>query len=134
MSRVRVVACALYLLLIAATAQAQFAGLAKTTPEQRATAWTDVMEAKLDLSAAQLEKVSALNLESAQKAEPVIKGSGGRFSKIRQLRSIEAEKEKKLASLISAEQLETFESSSSELRSQVTARIDREVAAAANAP
>jgi len=132
--RPKTVVCVLSLMLPAAIAHAQFADLAKTTPQQRADAWTDAMAAKLDLSPVQLEKVSALNLEFAEKAEPVIKGSGGRFSKIREIRSLETEREKKLESLISTEQFKTFESAKSGLRDQVSARISEETAAAARAP
>ena len=122
----------LCLLLFAHAAHAQFGDLAKATPQQRATAQTDFMKSKLGLSEAQLEKVSALNLEYAKKFDPILKGSDGRFSKIRQVRALEAEKEAQLKGLISAEQFKTFEASRSEMRKQVGARIKKEVEAAAS--
>jgi exopolysaccharide biosynthesis protein len=124
----------LCLLLFAHAAHAQFGDLAKATPQQRATAQTDFMKSKLGLSEAQLEKVSALNLEYAKKFDPILKGSAGRLSKVRQVRAMEAEKEAKLEQLISPEQFKTFRASQSEMRKQVMARIEREIAAGASSP
>ena len=131
-SRAWILVSSLCLLLFGHAAHAQFGDLAKTTPEQRAAAQTDCMKSKLSRSEAQLAKVAALNLEYARKFDPILKGSDGRFSKIRQVRALEAEKEAQLKGLISAEQFKTFEASRSEMRKQVGARIKKEVEAAAS--
>ena len=122
------------LLFAADAAAAQLADLARSTPEQRANTQTAFMKSKLALDAAQLEKVSALNLDYAKRFDPILKGDTGRFSKLRQIRSLEAEKERELEKLISADQFETFNASKDEMRKAVTAKIQREVKAGAASP
>ena len=122
------------LLFTAHIATAQLADLARSTPEQRANAQTTFMKSKLALDAAQLEKVSALNLDYAKRFDPILKGDAGRFSKLRQIRSLEAEKERELEKLISADQFATFNASKDEMRKTVTAQIQKEVKAGAASP
>jgi len=122
------------LLVAANVAVAQLADLARSTPEQRASAQTAFMKAKLALSASQLEKVSALNLEYAKRFDPILKGDAGRFSKLRQIRNLEAEKERELEKLITPDQFATFNASKDEMRKAVTAQIQREVKAGGASP
>ena len=122
------------LLFAANVAAAQLADLARSTPEQRANAQTAFMKSKLALSTSQLGKVSALNLEYAKRFDPILKGDAGRFSKLRQIRSLEAEKERELEKLVSPDQLETFNASKDEMRKVVTAQIQREAKAGAASP
>ena len=73
------------LLAIPTLAPAQTpAALANSTPAERAAIQTDLMKEKLALSAEQATKVQTINLDTAQRMEPVIKGSEGPLVKMRQ--------------------------------------------------
>ncbi len=111
----------------ASSAHAQVEMLRKTTPEQRAGAQTQFIEAKLGLDAKTTASVAALNLETAQKAEPVIQDASSRFSLGMGLRKLNAERDEKLKELISPEQWKLFMSSQDEMKKAVMADLEKAV-------
>lgn len=98
--------------------------LQNTTPEERATAQTAIMKSKLDLTPEQRGKVADLNLKYAKKMEPVIKGSGGRFRKMRQFKEISEQKDAELKQVLSPAQFEKYLASKEEMRD----RFEKELA------
>jgi phage host-nuclease inhibitor protein Gam len=90
--------------------------LKTTTPEQRATVLDGIMKEKLALTAEQEPKIAAINLKYAEKMEPVIKGDLGMFSRMRQMREINGEKEIELQKALTADQWTKYEASKDEIR------------------
>ena len=112
----RSVAAGLALLLSlglgAAPASAQLADLEKiahTTPQQRADFLTQRMKRHLSLDAEQVPKVHALNLEYAQKQQPLLEEKGRLLARVAKMRAINAEKEAALQKLLTAEQWRRYE-------------------------
>lgn len=97
--------------------------LAKTSPQERAAIQTAFMKAKLGLPEAEVAKVAAINLRYAEKAEPVIKGSDGAFSKMRQMKSIQSEKDAELKGVLSADQYQAYDAARDELKQKFEAEI-----------
>ena len=110
-------------------AQAQVDLLRKTTPEQRASAQTDFMKSKLSLDPKTAAAVSALNLETARKAQSVIQGASNRFSLGMGLRKLNADRDAKLKKMLSPEQWKVFESSQDEMKKTVMAELEKAVRA-----
>jgi hypothetical protein len=79
-----------------------------TSPEQRARIQTEFAKQKLDLTAPQLEKVTALDLEFARKADPILKGSSGLLKKHHELGALNAEKRQRLKEILSPEQFARY--------------------------
>lgn len=102
--------------------------LAKTTPQERAEIQTAFLKSKLRLSDAEAAKVAAINLKYAEKAEPVIKGSDGLFSKMRQMRAIQEEKDVELKGALSPAQDQAYVDSRDELKQKFEAAIAKKVA------
>lgn len=119
-------AIALAVLLSAPTAglaqqpQSDFsAALANSTPEQRAKFQTAYMKSKLSLTADQLPKVEAINLDTAQQMEPVLKGTQGKLMKLRAARGIEQKKETALQGVLTPAQFQTFLASRDDLKQKL---------------
>ncbi len=97
--------------------------LKHTTPEQRAGVQTELMKKDLGLSKDQAEKVAAINLEYAEKNDPVLKGDDGMFKKIRLLRKERDAKQAALAKVLTAEQSKKLAASREKLRQQARERL-----------
>jgi len=104
-------------------ASAQGDKLKTSTPEERAALQTELMKSKLDLSADQLPKLSALNLKYAQKMDPILKGSGGPLVRMREARELEQAKEGELAQILSPAQFEKYQAAKEEIRQKVEAKL-----------
>jgi hypothetical protein len=111
-------------------AGAQLDALKNTTPEQRATLQTDLMKARLDLTADEEPKIAALNLKYAQKMDPIIKSSAGMFSKMRDMRALNAQKEAELKQLLSKDQFTAYLAAREDIRQEFEARIAAHAGAA----
>jgi hypothetical protein len=98
--------------------------LMNTTPDERANAQTALMKAKLDLTADQLPKITALNQKYAQKMEPIIKGSSGTFMKMIQMREVNEQKEAELKQVLSPEQFQKYLASKEEMREQFEEKLE----------
>ena len=121
MPRVRsfvVAAAAAAVLVCTATAARAdlMSNLAKTTPQERANIQTAFLVKKLGLSPEDAQKVGAVNLKYAEKAEPVIQGDDGMFAKARQMREIQGEKDAELKTVLSPQQYEAYLAAKDELK------------------
>ncbi len=103
--------------------------LQNTTPEERATAQTAIMKSKLDLTPEQRGKVADLNRKYAKKMEPVLKGPGGRFKKMRRFKELSEQKDAELKQVLSPAQFEKYLASKEEMRD----RFENELAEKAGA-
>lgn len=93
--------------------------LANSTPEQRAKFQTAYMKSKLALTPEQLPKVEAINLDTAQQMEPVLKGTEGKLLKLRAAHQIEQKKESALQGVLAPAQFQTFLASREELKQKL---------------
>ncbi|GET29211.1 hypothetical protein SD074_14130 [Prolixibacter sp. SD074] len=99
---------------------AQFSGTTYT-PGQRAQIQNDWMKDNLRLTNEQLEKVSELNLEYAQKMEEV-KTIQGKLDKLKKARDIADDKDKRLKQVLTKEQFDLYQEKKSELRKMARER------------
>ncbi|MBE9463691.1 hypothetical protein ACFP1I_32240 [Dyadobacter subterraneus] len=89
------------------------------TPQERAKFQTEMMKNKLDLDSVQLNQVKAINLKYALKNEPVIKSSDSKFSKFRQIRSSQKEKQAELKKVLNTEQFKQYQAFQDEMKAQL---------------
>ena len=92
------------------------------TPQERAKFQTEIMKSKLGLDSVQLEQVEAINLKYALKNEPVIKSGDSKFSKFKQLKSSQKEKEAELKKIFTAEQFKQYQAFQDEMKAQIKER------------
>lgn len=88
---------------------AQAKKLKDTTPEQRAKMQTEWMTTKLALNTSQIQQVSALNLQYAQKNEPIIQSNEGKLSKFKKLKALQKEKSNALSQILDAGQYKKYQ-------------------------
>lgn len=96
------------------------------TPQERAKFQTEMMKNKLGLDSAQLKQVEAINLKFALKNEPVIKSDDSKFSKFKQIRSSQKEKEAELKKIFTAEQFKQYQTFQDEMKSQLKERRNKQ--------
>ena len=106
-----------------AWAQGPSDALQSSTPQERATFQTEYMKDKLALTPEQLPKVSALNLDTAQKMEPVLKGSEGPLMKARAMKGIEAQKETALQGILTPDQFQKFLTLREEMKQKLEQKL-----------
>lgn len=111
-----------------ARADDMMAKLANTTPKERAGIQTMFMKSKLGLDGAQLEKVGAINLQFAEKAEPIIKGSEGPFMKMRAMKENQEQKDTALQAVLTPAQFQTYEASREEMKQKFEEQIAKKAA------
>jgi hypothetical protein len=97
--------------------------LANSTPQERAKALTLVMKEKLALTPEQLPKVEAINLDAAQKMEPVLKGSEGPLVKMRTSKQVEQSKEAALQSVLTPQQFQQFLAGREEMKQKAEQKL-----------
>lgn len=107
----------LFFSLFAAVVHADdMAYLLDTTPMQRAEAQTRFMKARLNLSPDEAAKVQAINLEYAEKAEPVLKGSSIGLLKMLDIKAIWEQKDQALRNVLTPEQFDAYVNAKDELK------------------
>ena len=111
------------LLSLSATAFAQLAALKKTTPDQRATVLTKLMQKKLGLSGDTLHKVSAINLEYANKVQPILQSADRPLQEFREIKQIDEQKDGALKGVLSATQFQQYQAAKAQLRQQFEQQI-----------
>lgn len=104
--------------------------LAKTSPQERADIQTAFMKRKLNLSPEETAKVQAINLEYAQKADPVIKGSDGPFMKMREMKSLQSQKDAALQAVLTPAQFEAYRAAQDEMKQKFEEAIEKKIAGA----
>jgi ATP phosphoribosyltransferase regulatory subunit HisZ len=122
---------------LALPAAAQQGRWASTTPEQRAEKLTEVMKDKLALTADQVPKVKAINLESAGKIQALHDGSGERAEKMKAAHKIQSDKESALKQVLTPDQYKKYEGLRTEFQEKAKERMKehmRDKAAAPAAP
>lgn len=102
-----------------AMAQDKASMLKNTTPEQRAQFQTNMMKAKLQLDSVQSTKVQAINLEYAKKLAPVLEDGGGRFAKLRKLKTIQDDKNKDLKAVLTKDQYKQYQDLEAEMKEKI---------------
>jgi len=102
--------------------------LAGTNPKERAGIQTAFMKSKLGLPEAELAKVAAINLEYAEKAEPVIKGSDGPFMKMRQMKEIQGQKDTALQGVLTPAQYQAYQAARDEMKQKFEEAIEKKAA------
>lgn len=102
--------CLLFVPLMSLQAQdaSQMAMLESTTPEERATIQTELLQVKLELTATESEKLHPINLKYAEKMESVIKGKDGKWKKYRTAKRLEKEKDQELKKLFDSTQYQAY--------------------------
>ena len=124
------IACTLVLLFAAPTlARGQMKdALANSTPMERANFQTDFMKEKIPLTADEVPKVRAINLDAAGKMEPVIKSSEGPVKKLHDAREIETQKEAKLKGVLNPEQFEKYLALREEMKQKLEEKLAKKAA------
>lgn len=97
--------------------------LLNSTPAQRAAAQSRFMHNKLGLSAQKQSEVEAINLEFAEKVEPILKGSNNIFAKIYDLKNIQEQKELVLKRVFDQQQFQLYSDLKDELKEAVKAEL-----------
>ncbi|WP_027381487.1 hypothetical protein [Chryseobacterium daeguense] len=88
---------------------AQTKKLKDSTPEQRAKMQTEWMKTKLALNTTQVQQVYALNLQYAQKNDPVIQSNEGKRAKFKKLKAFQKEKSDALSHILDAGQYKKYQ-------------------------
>jgi hypothetical protein len=123
-SRAPILALSALLALCAGLASAQdLEKLKSSTPEQRATLQTDFLTEKIPLTAEQVPKVKAITLASAEKADPILKGSDGPLVKMRALRLLDEARDVELKGVLTPEQFVEYLGLKEKLREHVEAKL-----------
>ena len=94
----------------------------KKTPEERAQFQTQWMQNQLGLNSDQVSRISAVNLKYAKINEPVLKGSDGKFSKLKQLKANQKSKERELKGVFTPEQFTRYLSVQDEMKDKMKNR------------
>lgn len=111
------------MLLLVAGASAQPEALKKSTPEERAKLQTAFLRERLSLTEEQLPKVSAINLKSAEKMQPVITGDQGPFKKRREMKEIGDEKDAEMKGVLTADQYTKYLAAKEEMQEKLKKRL-----------
>lgn len=100
---------AVFICIACTDLSAQKSKLKDSTPEQRAKLQTEWMTTKLNLNASQVQQISALNLQYAQKNEPIIQSNDSKVSKFKKLKALQKEKSNAFSQILSEEQYKKYE-------------------------
>jgi hypothetical protein len=93
--------------------------LVNTSAKDRADSQTHFMQNKLNLNEDEVLKVRAINLEFAEKADPIIKGSENAFFKMKDMKNIQSDKDEALEKVLTQDQFKLYSQSKDELKSQM---------------
>jgi hypothetical protein len=91
----------------------------ETTPEQRAALQTSYMKENLALAEDQTPKVQEINLKYARKMQDAYNSTERKFQKLKQMKSINQQKDGEMKNVLSAEQYETYEKNKEAMRESV---------------
>lgn len=93
--------------------------LVNSTPSQRAESQTRFMKNKLGLSDSKLAEVQAINLQFAEKADPIIKGSSMSLIKMNDMKNLQEQKDQALQQVLNEQQFQLYANSKDELKEAV---------------
>jgi spermidine/putrescine-binding protein len=104
--------------------------LKSSTPEQRAKMQTQMITTRLNLDSATGIKVYEVNLNAAQKMEPVLKGDGGgKLAVFRKIKSIDADKDKAFKAIFTPEQYKAYQAAKQEMKEKMQQKMQERKAA-----
>jgi hypothetical protein len=107
------------LLLATAVSAQELEKLAGTTPQMRADVQTKFMKSRLGLSEEQAPKVATINLQYAEKMQPILESDEGPLRKMGAAREVEQAKDAALQRVLSPEQYQKYLAAKQELRQRV---------------
>jgi len=110
-----VLTCAL-VVFVPALAMAQMEELKKSTPEERATMLTKMMQSELSLDEKATTAVSDINLKYAKEAQVLMDSSGTKFGKIMTFRKNGKAKDAELEGVLTPEQYSQYEQNKSAMQ------------------
>jgi hypothetical protein len=117
----------LLLTLFAQLAIAQNAtGLTDKTPEERAQFQTNLLKSKLNLDSGHVTRLQAINLKYALKNDPIIKSDAGKFSRFRQIKALQKEKDEELKKIFTAEQYKQYEAFKTEMKDKMKEKMGQQ--------
>lgn len=99
------------------------AGLAHTTPEQRASYQTELMTRLVDLKPAQVAPVQALNLEYAKQLDPVLKSSSSKWKRMEKARKILSKKDAAMKKALPPDQFKKYLDTKSTVQKELEAKF-----------
>ena len=103
-------------MFVPALAMAQMEELKNSTPEERATMLTKMMQSELSLDEKATTAVSDINLEYAKEAQALMDSSGTKFGKIMTFRNNAKAKDAELEGVLTPEQYSLYEQKKSEMQ------------------
>ena len=105
----------LFLFITSAVMAEDMSFLLTTTPSQRAESQTRFMKNKLGLSDEITSKIQAINIEYAEKIDPILKGSSLGIIKKHDVEKIQEQKDNALQSILTPQQFDVYNKSKDEL-------------------
>lgn len=94
------------------------------TPQQRADFQTDMMLDKLKLGSQQLAKVKVVNLKYALKFQPILMSDKGRFSKFREFKALQEQKDIELKDIFTTSQFKQYKDFEDDMRKKMKAAMN----------
>lgn len=90
-----------------------------TTPQQRADLEDVWMKKNLNLSPVQMEKVHAINLQTAERMQEVYNSDEGKFRKMREVMSVRDSKDQQLQGVMTGEQYSKYQEKKEEMQEKM---------------
>ena len=91
---------------------------------------TDFMKSQLGLSAEQTTEITKINLEYAQKADPLIKGPEGDLKLVKEMHALMQSKDDALKGVLSESQFEKYQSIKKQMDNEVLKMAQEQAAKA----
>ncbi|MCD0490086.1 hypothetical protein LPB86_17730 [Pedobacter sp. MC2016-14] len=95
------------------------------TPEERAQFQTNLLKEKLSLDSGQAVQLNKINLKYAQKNEPIINGNGSKFSKLKELKDLQKQKDAELKNIFTADQYKQYQALQAEMKDKIKSQLGR---------
>lgn len=89
------------------------------TPKERAKAYTEMMQSVIKMSPAQLAKVEAINLQTANEMEKIKNENSNSISKWSQAMDVQKKRDKAFESVLTKQQMEVYKAKKAEMMEQM---------------
>jgi hypothetical protein len=120
---VRLMLSCVLMLFVPALAMAQMDGLKNSTPEERATMLTSMMQSELTLDEKATSAVSDINLKYARETQTLMDSSGTQFGKVMTFRKNELAKSTELKGVLTPEQYSLYEQKKSAMQETLKQKL-----------
>lgn len=124
-----VLSCAL-VMFVPAMAMAQMEQLKNSTPQERATMLTNMMQSELSLDEKATTAVSDINLKYAKETQALLDSSGTQFGRIMTFRKNAKAKDVELEGVLTPEQYSLYEQKKSAMQDAVKQKLKEKQQAA----